>query len=303
MATFQYYDLGQRARGSIVVVTLLGNPANVRLLDTANFNRYRESLEHEYAGGLARQSPVRLEVPSTGHWHLVVDLIGLSGTTRTTVEILPSAPRAASPVPSPAAAATTLPEPGATATPAPPVPAPPAPAPAIPAPAAPAPGAPGPIARIAENVSAVAPAAPAIPKAYDVFIAHASEDKDDVVRALAQALREQRLAVWYDEFELRLGDNLRRKIDAGLVSSRFGIVVLSPAFLAKPWAHQELDGLVTRELAGERQIILPIWHRLEREELAAFSSSLADAIALRTQDTTLAQIASAITDVLDSHSP
>jgi hypothetical protein len=288
MATFQYYDLGQRARGSIVVVTLLGNPANVRLLDTANFNRYRASLEHEYAGGLARQSPVRLEVPSTGHWHLVVDLIGLSGTTRTTVEILPSAPGAASPVPSPAAAATTLPEPAATATPAPP---------------APGPGAPGPIARIAENLSAVAPAAPAIPKAYDVFIAHASEDKDDVVRALAQALREQRLAVWYDEFELRLGDNLRRKIDAGLVSSRFGIVVLSPAFLAKPWAHQELDGLVTRELAGERQIILPIWHRLEREELAAFSSSLADAIALRTQDTTLAQIASAITDVLDSHSP
>lgn len=45
---------------------------------------------------------------------------------------------------------------------------------------------------------------------YDVFISHASEDKDAVVRPLAHALREGGLSVWYDEFELKLGDSLRR---------------------------------------------------------------------------------------------
>src|SRR5690606_41724243 len=62
---------------------------------------------------------------------------------------------------------------------------------------------------------------------HDVFISHASEDKDEIVRPLAIALRNAGLSVWYDEFELKIGDSLRQKIDKGLSKSRFGIVVLS----------------------------------------------------------------------------
>ena len=40
---------------------------------------------------------------------------------------------------------------------------------------------------------------------YDVFISHASEDKDEVVRPLASALIDEGLTVWYDEFELKIG--------------------------------------------------------------------------------------------------
>ncbi|MGH3776791.1 MAG: toll/interleukin-1 receptor domain-containing protein [Pseudonocardiaceae bacterium] len=65
-----------------------------------------------------------------------------------------------------------------------------------------------------------------IPKDWDVFISHASQDKDEIVRPLAIALQEQSLRVWYDEFELRIGDSLRRKIDQGIARSAFGIVVL-----------------------------------------------------------------------------
>jgi hypothetical protein len=61
----------------------------------------------------------------------------------------------------------------------------------------------------------------------------ATEDKDALVRPLAEVLRERGLAVWYDEFELRLGDSLRRKIDAGPARSRFGVAVLSPASCAR----------------------------------------------------------------------
>lgn len=81
---------------------------------------------------------------------------------------------------------------------------------------------------------------------YDVFISHASEDKDEFVRPLAHALRNHGLTVWYDEFTLRVGDSLRRKIDQGIANSRFGIVVISPKFVVKGWTNQELDGLMVR---------------------------------------------------------
>ena len=49
--------------------------------------------------------------------------------------------------------------------------------------------------------------------AYDLFISHASEDKEDLVRPLAVALEKLGVKVWYDEFTLKVGDSLRRSID------------------------------------------------------------------------------------------
>ena len=65
---------------------------------------------------------------------------------------------------------------------------------------------------------------------YDLFICHASEDKEGFVRQLAETLEAKGASVWYDEFTLNVGDSLRREIDRGLASSRFGVVVLSEAF-------------------------------------------------------------------------
>lgn len=70
-------------------------------------------------------------------------------------------------------------------------------------------------------------------KEFDFFISHASEDKDDIVRDLAEALKDNGFEVWYDEFELKIGDSLRKKIDNGLSKSRFGIVIISPFFVKK----------------------------------------------------------------------
>ena len=100
---------------------------------------------------------------------------------------------------------------------------------------------------------------------YDVFISHASEDKDDIVRPLAQALVAKGVKVWYDEFEMRIGDSLRRKIDKGLANSRFGIVVISKDFIKKGWTNYELDGIITKAVSGE-QIILPIWHNITKKK-------------------------------------
>jgi hypothetical protein len=131
-----------------------------------------------------------------------------------------------------------------------------------------------------------------------VFISHASEDKEPFVRDLAHALQQRGLEVWYDEFALRVGDNLRRKIDTGLRTSRFGVVVLSPNFFAKNWPQYELDGLVTREATDDRQIILPVWRNVTLQDVVDYSPSLANKVALDSSKQTIEEMASEIAEVV-----
>ena len=134
-------------------------------------------------------------------------------------------------------------------------------------------------------------------KEYDVFISHASEDKDEVARPLAEALRNNGLSVWYDEFELRIGDSLRRKIDKGIANSNFGVIVISRDFISKGWTNYELDGLITRAVNGE-QTMLPVWHNVTKREVINYSPSLADKLARSTTDFTVEEIADEIADLI-----
>jgi len=131
-----------------------------------------------------------------------------------------------------------------------------------------------------------------------VFISHASEDKEDVARPLADLLAVEGLNVWYDEFSLTVGDSLRRSIDRGLALSRFGVVVLSPDFFRKEWPQAELDGLVAKQRATGGKVVLPIWHRVTKDEVLAFSPTLADLKALSTSVMTLVEIATEIAVVV-----
>jgi hypothetical protein len=258
---FTHYNLGHVERGSVVVVTLSGSAANVRLMDGSNFSSYRSGRQHRYIGGLAKRSPVRLQVPHSGMWHVAVDMQGLRGSVRSGIQVIRG--DALRPLPAiteaPLRSMPTL---------------------------------------VRDPADELAPSAEAPDRqVFDVFISHASEDKDEVVRPLAIALREAGLSVWYDEFELRIGDSLRRKIDRGLGSSRFGVVVLSQAFFGKGWPEYELDGLVTRTVSGE-QILLPIWHNVSRREVMGYSSSLADRLARSTATHTVEEIAVEIAEVV-----
>lgn len=143
------------------------------------------------------------------------------------------------------------------------------------------------------------PSVVTVTRKYDVFISHASEDKSSIVRDLANALVGEGLSVWYDEFELRIGDSLRRKIDLGLANSRVGLVVLSKSFMRKGWTNYELDGIVTRSVTGE-QVMLPIWHEVTKSEVLAYSPSIADKVARSTATHTVEEIAKEIAEVLIS---
>lgn len=116
---------------------------------------------------------------------------------------------------------------------------------------------------------------------WDIFISHASEDKDEIARPLADALRDRGLNVWFDDFTLTLGDSLSRSIDHGLANSRFGVVILSPAFFNKEWPRRELDGLTAKEISSGK-VILPVWHKVDREFVLRYSPVLADKLAVST---------------------
>jgi len=118
---------------------------------------------------------------------------------------------------------------------------------------------------------------------FDVFICHASEDKDDVVRSLACMLRENHVEVWYDEFSIQVGDSIRRSIDKGLAQSRYGIIIVSPDFIKKRWTQHELDGLFAREMYQDTKLILPVWHNVSYQDILEFSPSLADKHAIMTE--------------------
>ncbi len=126
--------------------------------------------------------------------------------------------------------------------------------------------------------------------AFDIFISHASEDKDDFVRPLAGELVNLNLRVWYDEFSLSLGDSLRRSIDHGLTRSKFGLVVLSSAFFSKNWTQYELNGLVSREMEGAK-VILPIWHKVTKDDVLHYSPTLVDKVAISSAQTEIREIA------------
>ena len=121
------------------------------------------------------------------------------------------------------------------------------------------------------------------PGVWDAFISHASEDKDDFVRPLHQALERAGVLTWFDEATLKVGDSLRAKIDEGLSRSRFGIIVLSKNFFAKGWPQAELDGLMAREIDGTK-VILPVWYKISREEVKAKSPLLVGRLAARYEE-------------------
>lgn len=139
---------------------------------------------------------------------------------------------------------------------------------------------------------------PGLVMKYDVFISHATDDKEGFVRPLAELLRGIGIKVWYDEFELQLGDSLREKIDLGLKDSKFGLVILSSSFFGRPWASYELNGFVSREL-NESKIILPIWHEVTKDEVINFSPTLADKVAIKSSELSLEEIAAAIKGIVE----
>lgn len=255
---YLHRDLGHLERGDEVVVTLSGDSVNVRLVDPTAYSAYRSGRRHNYYGGHATSSPMRIAVPCVGHWHLVVDRGGYAVRTQVSVwldrfryRILPAIDSRR----------------GAVS-----------------------------VADVGRNL-ADAHALTDAAVTHDVFISHASEDKADLARPLHDLLVERGFTVWLDEVQMKVGAHLRRRIDQAVATSRYAVVVLSPAFFAKNWTQYELDGLVAREMNGE-QLILPIWHNITKDQLLKVSPSPSDRVALSTGVLSIEEIADELAEAI-----
>ena len=107
------------------------------------------------------------------------------------------------------------------------------------------------------------------------FICHDSRDKAEVARKLAVGLQKMLCPVWYDEFSLKIGENLRTSIEKGLKECKKCILVLSPNFISNNgWTKKEFDSIFTREIIEEKELVLPVWYGISKQEVYEYCPSL-----------------------------
>jgi len=133
-------------------------------------------------------------------------------------------------------------------------------------------------------------------KEHDLFISYASEDRDFVSMLIGE-LKEHGLTFWLDQGEILLGDTISKSIDRGLSSAQFGLVILSPNYLEKPWPEYELRGLIDREVNGRTKVILPIAHGVTHDAISKYSPTLGSKRYVDSDDLTVSQIVAEILKV------
>lgn len=134
---------------------------------------------------------------------------------------------------------------------------------------------------------------------YDVFLSHASEDKDEIARPLADALSSRGVVVWFDELNIRVGQSIRREIERGIRDARFGLVVVSQNFMAKQWTQTELDALWGKKLAAQDNSLLPVWHKVTYDEVQQGLPLLAGLHALNTSTMSIDKIADLLAETIN----
>jgi len=101
----------------------------------------------------------------------------------------------------------------------------------------------------------------------DIFICHASEDKDEIVRPMVESFNQSNISCWYDEAEIKWGDSITQKVNEGLSLSRFVIVVFSSSFIEKNWPHKELNAALNLEASSGEVKVLPLIVGSEQEQM------------------------------------
>lgn len=135
-------------------------------------------------------------------------------------------------------------------------------------------------------------------KEYDFFISHASEDKAEIATPLYQALEARGAHVWYDDFEVHVGDSLRRSIDRGVAGSKYGILILSPNYIKKYWTEKEFNAFFAKGSARQENIMLPIWHKITQNEVLKYSAMMADIKAFNSAILTIEEMADGFISLL-----
>ena len=114
------------------------------------------------------------------------------------------------------------------------------------------------------------------------FISHAKSDSREFAIKLANSLSRLGCPVWFDEYSMRVGDSLVESIEAGLKETNKCIFILSPDFLANEgWCKHEFKTASMKQIFEKRNIMLPIWHGVNSEDVYQYSAILADTVGVQ----------------------
>ncbi len=111
---------------------------------------------------------------------------------------------------------------------------------------------------------------------YDIFISHASKDKNKYVDKLYKAINDTGVTVFYDKESISWGDSITEKINEGLDNCKRAVVVISKNFFGRTWTERELWTLLNRQNKEGKKIIMPILHNISKKQLNEHYPELSD---------------------------
>ncbi|MFH1872790.1 MAG: toll/interleukin-1 receptor domain-containing protein [Pseudomonadota bacterium] len=135
------------------------------------------------------------------------------------------------------------------------------------------------------------------PDLRDVFLCHAWDDRQGAAKQLHDLLEAAGVKVWFSEKDLGLGVPMMRAIDKGLAASRIGLVLVTPALLARLPKESVADKELSALLASNR--LVPIVHNTTYEALRNVSPLLASRSGLDTAEDSMAVIATKISELVE----
>jgi len=135
-----------------------------------------------------------------------------------------------------------------------------------------------------------------LPDLRDFFLCHAWDDRNGAARELHDLLESLDVSVWFSEKDVRLGSSLLREIDKGLVKSRVGIVLVTPALLRRVIDEGIADKELSALLARDR--LVPIVHETTYEALREVSPLLGSRSGLSTTEGSMADVAAKLAELV-----
>lgn len=89
------------------------------------------------------------------------------------------------------------------------------------------------------------------------FLCYSSLDKQ-IVMKVKTALDKRGIFTWFDEFQVGVGESIRREIEKGIKSSNFLILFMSKSAFKSEWVNREFDAAFTEEIESKNTTIIPI---------------------------------------------
>lgn len=92
---------------------------------------------------------------------------------------------------------------------------------------------------------------------YRIFLSHSDKDKLFVDK-LANDLEKSNISVWYDKWNIKVGDSIVNELNEGIKKSIYLGIIISSNSLTSGWVTKELAAAIVNEVETQKVVVLPI---------------------------------------------